>query len=209
MHFKIETTLREDDIQDNCERCGKELDDLYSRNALDYDLVVLKCPQCKAIYAYLIDCTKDDDDWSDLDNSEPMNDHSAPRIKNPEKVLPKKCAAVYSKAISQQEDKTKELNKLIEYKLPELYRIGLSLATINLARSIVAREINAGSTTKHLTTLLAAAIYAKANGVTTSGSLWQHKGEGITERQLEEIFGVSRKTIRKWAEKFTQDWRYC
>ena len=60
-----------------------------------------KCPQCKAIYAYLIDNTKDEDDWSDMDNIEPMNDHSAPRIKNPQKALPKKCGLIYSKSVKE------------------------------------------------------------------------------------------------------------
>jgi hypothetical protein len=49
--------------------------------------------------------------------------------------------------------------------------------------------------------LIAAAIYVKANKVTDMGSE-NHKGEGATVRQLETIFGVTRKTIGKWADKF-------
>jgi hypothetical protein len=211
MHFKIETILRPADMQDNCERCGKELDESYSRGSYVYDLIVLKCPQCKAIYAYLIDYSKDELYDGDLDETYPMNDHSAPLNKTHKKIksittrcLSKNCASVYSKGINDQKKMTEELNQLIQNKLPELYKIGLSLATVNLARSRVALEIRfTETTTKHITALFAAAIYAKANGVTTSGSMWQHKGEGASERQLEEIFGVSRKTIRKWVEKFS------
>jgi hypothetical protein len=40
--------------------------------------------------------------------------------------------------------------------------------------------------------LVAAAIYGTANG-----AVCKHQGEGISERKLEEIFGVTRKTIRR------------
>lgn len=216
MHFKVETIFRPAAMQDNCERCGKELEEIYHRDSSVFDLVVLKCPQCKAIYAYLIDYSKDEEGYSSSDDTYPMNDHSAPLNKTHKKIkgitktcLSKNCATVYLKGINDQKKKTEELNQLIQNKLPELYKIGLSLATINLARSRVALEIRfAEITTKHLTTLFAAAIYAKANGVSTSGCMWKHKGEGASERQLEEIFGVSRKTIRKWSEKFSQHYSY-
>jgi len=163
-----------------------------------------KCPQCKAIYAYLIDNTKDEDDWSDMDNIEPTNDHSAPRIKNPQKALPKKCGLIYSKSVKEQENRTEELNKLVQAKINQLYGVGLSLATVNLARAEIVRFTKGKITTKRLTTLLAAAIYVKANTTTTMGSCWKHKGEGVTERQLEEIFDISRKTIRNWAGKLSR-----
>ena len=134
-----------------------------------------------------------------------MNDHSAPlkktciKVKGVKKrILPKKCATAYSKSVKGQEQRTQEIDQLIQSKLPELYKAGLSLATINFARSEAIRRINRAQTTKKRIALLAAAIYVKANGITTDGALWAHKGEGITERQLERIFGVSRKTIRKW-----------
>ena len=185
--------------------------ELYARNSSSFDLIVLKCPQCKAIYSYTIDLTKGDADCGNYDDTEPMNDHSAPLNKTYKQIkgikkscLSKHCATVYSKGLANQQKKTEELNELIKRKLPELYKIGLSLATVNLDRSRVIWVIKSNTTQKHVTTLLAAAIYAKANGVTTNGSMWQHKGEGASERQLEEIFGISRKTIRKYAEDFKE-----
>lgn len=206
MNFKVETINTPEQITDDCDRCEQELDELYwrnehSKNCPPFDLVVLKCPQCKAVRAYFIDDSNDSYMGNEWDDTSPMNDHSYPRMKNPKKALPRKCASVYSKAVSTQENKNKELNKLIQNKLQELYKIGLSIATVNFAKSMICRYIKANTTTKQLNTLLAAAIYAKANSVTTDGGLWKHKGEGATERQLEEIFGVSRKTIRKWADK--------
>lgn len=47
MHFKIQEVNRPDDMQDNCERCGKEVEELYWRDSSVYDLTVLKCPKCE------------------------------------------------------------------------------------------------------------------------------------------------------------------
>ena len=99
-----------------------------------------------------------------------MNDHSYPMIKNPKKNLPKKCAGIYSKSVKEHEHRTEELNKLIQSKITQLYGVGLSLATVNLARGEIARYTKGNITTKKLTALLAAAIYAKANTTTTNGS---------------------------------------
>jgi hypothetical protein len=206
IHFEIINITWQEQTMDNCSRCDQELDEIYWRDEDSkvesvFDLVVLKCPRCKAVYAYLIDNSAvDNDDISD--NTSPMNGHSYPMIKNPKKNLPKKCAGIYSKSVKEHEHRTEELNKLIQSKITQLYGVGLSLATVNLARGEIVRYTKGNITTKKLTALLAAAIYAKANTTTTNGSLWKHKGEGVTERQLEEIFGISRKTIRKWADKF-------
>ncbi|MGA2523708.1 MAG: hypothetical protein ABSF65_06090 [Candidatus Bathyarchaeia archaeon] len=200
-HFKIEEVSKGSKTRENCEHCNEELEEIYWRDDSVYDLIVLECPKCKMIYAYLIELATDSlVSWES--EGEPINDHSAPFTKNLKKAFPKNCVSEYAKAISKEEHKNRELNKIINAKLPQLYKIGLSLATINLARSTVASEIKDNTTTKQLTVLIASAIYARANNVNTTGGSWQHKGEGATERQLEEIFGVSRKTIRKWAETF-------
>jgi hypothetical protein len=206
VNFNVETVESLDQVAYECKRCGQELDKLYSRNEYallnPFELLVLKCPLCKAVTAYFIDNPDDDffDDGSD--HTEPMNDQSYP-MRTTRKGVTRKQTAVYLKAISQKEENSRQLNKLVEDKLPELYKIGLSLATINLARSRVAGRTESKISTRKLTVKLAAAIYAKANNVTTIGSLWKHNGEGVTERELEEIFGISRKTIRKWAPTFS------
>lgn len=202
MLIKNQTVFSDDEIKDNCEMCGTELQDLYNRGTSIFDLLVLQCPKCNATYAYLIDESREEPDWHD-DIIEPMNDHSAPLKKTcikvngvKRRILPKKCAKAYSKDVKDIEQRTHEINQVIQNKMPDLYKAGLSLATINFARSEAIRRINRAKTTKKRITLLSAIIYLKANGITADG-LWEHKGEGISERQLENIFGVSRKTIRK------------
>ena len=206
MFIKNQTVFPNEEIKDNCERCNTELDELYNRGTDIYDLLVLQCPKCNAVYAYLIDESREDLCWHD-EIIEPMNDHSAPLNKTCIKVngvkkrtLPKKCAKAYAKYVKELYQRNHEINELIQNKLPELYKAGLSLETINFARSETIRRINQAKTRKKRTALLASTIYVKANGIATDGGLWKHKGEGITERQLEDIFGVTRKTIRNWAK---------
>jgi len=210
IHFEIKNVTSSEQTMDNCDRCDQELDELYWRDEHSKfgsvsDLVVFKCPRCKAVYAYFIDNSINDDGDLSYD-TRPISDQYDPMTKNPKKSLPKKCASNYSKSLKEQEHRTEELNKLVQSKINQLYGIGLSLATVNLARGEIVRYryTNGKLTTKKLTALLAAAIYAKANTTTTNGSCWKHKGEGISERQLEEIFGITRKTIRKWSELFLQ-----
>ena len=195
----------------NCEKCGEELDELYARNGSIFDLLVYDCPKCKAVYAYFVDTSKDDYDSGTDENTQPMNDHSAPLEKTCKKVkginkqvLPKACATAYSKGVTEKEAQNKELNRLIESKLVELYKIGLSITTINLARRAVLGRIRIGTTPKQIRVMLAGAIYVKANSLTKDRNLWEHKGEGVSVRQLESIFSVTRKTISKSANTF-----YC
>jgi hypothetical protein len=198
--FKFEEISEKVDIPDKCKQCNEELEEIYWRHDPIYELAVLECPKCKTIYAYLIEIENDSMvSWDS--EGDPLNEHSTPKTTDLKKAIPKNCISAYSKALSSQESKNSALSKIINAKLPDLYKLGLSLTTINLARSALTSEINDNTTKKQLTILIAASIYAKANTVTGDVS-WEHRGEGATERQLEEIFGVSRKTIRKWAERF-------
>lgn len=205
--MKIETLNQKDRIPINCPKCDTVLNKIYCRyedlemdeNNDPFDLKVFKCQKCAVVYAYFIDNPNEYDDSTD--NTEPMNDHSYPMQKP--KSVPKRCGSIYSRSIKEHEDRTEELNKIILSKITQLYGVGLSLVTVNLARGEVVRYTQGKTTTKKLTSLLVAAIYAKANSITTDGGcLWKHKGEGVTERQLEKIFGVSRKTIHKYENKF-------
>jgi hypothetical protein len=211
--MKIET-LREDyDIIPNkCPKCGHIFEEIYCRSEKShwdgiFDLIVFQCSKCHAFYAYWIDCS-DDYSWraeisADMEaNPEPTRNQPLKIKGKPalyeKSVLFKKCAEGYSKAISDKTEADKELNCLFQAKLPELYKAGLSLETINFARNKVTNyQKNKKPSVKKIPNLVAAAIYATANGATTDGGLWKRQGEGISERQLEEIFGVTRKTIRR------------
>lgn len=211
--MKIETLREEyDKVPDNCPKCGHEFEEIYCRSEKSdrdevFDLIVLKCPECHAFYAYWID-TSDEYRWgatmqADMEaNPEPTGNQPLKNKLKPA-VVSKKCAVAYTKSILTKDAKNKEQNRLIQAKLPELYKAGLSLETINFAKNRVINHLkNNKPSPKSLPKLVAAAIYVTSNGVTTDKGLWKHQGEGISERQLEEIFGVTRKTIRKWSEAF-------
>jgi hypothetical protein len=206
--MKIETLSRNDKIPVNCPKCNNALDKTYCRyedsenDDATFDLKVHECPKCKTVYAYWIDYSYTDD-WlaNQMETPMPTENQS---LEGKVKPILKQCAKAYLKSKSELENKNKDLNNLIQTKLPELYKAGLSLETINFARNKLTNYLrNNKPSPKGFTKLFAAAIFVTANGVTTDGgSLWKHRGEGITEEKLEEIFGVTRKTIRKWARTF-------
>jgi len=207
--MKIETLSPKDKFPVNCPKCHIPIIKIYYRyddTGIDYDdnafdLKVVKCPDCKKVYAYWIDNSyKSDRFKDDSENIEPTGNQPLDNKRN--RAIPRKCAQKYLKAIAIQDVKNRELNSLIEAKIMDLYKIGLSLTTINLARNEVYRYILPNTTSKRINIMFAAAIYAKANSVTEDRGLSKHKGEGATVRQLETIFGVTRKTISKWADKF-------
>ena len=202
-----------DIIPDKCPKCSHIFEEIYCRGPEktrqygDFDLIVFKCSLCHAFYAYWIDCSGAYRWGADLSadmeaNPEPTGNQPLKIKGKPElyekSVLFKKCAEGYSKAISDKTELDKELNRLIQAKLTELYKAGLSLETLNFAKNKVTNYLkNNKSTPKMMPKLVAAAVYRTANEVTTNKGLWKHQGEGISERQLEEIFGVTRKTIRR------------
>ena len=209
--MKIETLNPKDKIPVNCPKCNTPLNKIYCRyedSEIDedddvFDLKVFKCPECKKVYAYWIDNSFRNSRFDvETENSEPTGNQPLENKRTP--AVPKKCAQEYSKAISALETKNKEMDRLIQEKLPELNKAGLSLETINYARNKVASYLKTKKVpSKSLNKVVAAAFYVTGNSVTTDGgSLWKHQGEGISERQLEEIFGVTRKTIRKWSRHF-------
>lgn len=205
--LKIETITPDDEYLDNCQKCGKSLVKVYcrfedSKIGGDFNLLVFKCHDCKIAYAYWVD-DGGSDDWLgwQIDDAGPTGNQPLDAARK-KRAFPQTCAKNYVKASKTQETKSRELNRLVEAKMADLYKANLSLTTINLAKNLAMRRIQAETSPTKIKTLFAAAIYAKANTVSTDGGLWKHKGEGITERQVEEIFGVTRKTIRKHVEEF-------
>lgn len=205
INVKIETISPDDEYLDNCQKCGKPLVKVYcrfedSKIGGDFDLLVFKCHDCKIAYAYWVDDGGSDDwlGWK-MDDAVPTENQPLDAVRK-KRAFPKTCAKNYVKAAKTQETKSRELNRLVEAKMADLYKANLSLATINLAKNQAYNHIKPDTSPKKISAVLAAAIYVKANNVTTNGGLWKHQGEGITERQLESIFGVTRKTIRKWVE---------
>ena len=204
--MKIETIRDYQKIPDDCPECNHNLEEVYTRpedRESFFDLIVVRCPECKLYFAYWIE---ESDNYSTAEPPEEganPTDHSFPFEHSNPKRISKKCAVAYLKSSATVEDKNKELDLLIKEKLPQLYKAGLSLATINFAKNRVPSHLKGKKLTrKTAAKLLAGAIYVTANGTFTEGSsLWKNQGEGITEEKLAGIFGVTRKTVRKWARK--------
>jgi hypothetical protein len=207
--MKIETITGYQNTPENCSKCGRALDELYCRSEYtdcSVDLVIFECKDCISYFAYWILDSYPDPIAEQTEEGVNSTAHSFPFKNNNPKKIPKKAITEYSKSIALDEERTKELNRLIEAKLPQLYNAGLSLATVNFARNKMSLRLkNKKTSSKGLTKLVAGAVHDTANGVTWEGSsLWKHQGEGITEENVEAIFGVTRKTIRKWARTFEQ-----
>ena len=204
--MKCETLDEYEEIPSDCPICKYELDEIYCRSdkkddySEKYDLVVLKCSPCKTYYSFFVGFFAADDWPNDMGDHQSETRHSFPLESARKRGLSKRRSEKISTVVSLLESKNKELNSLIQTKLAELYKAGLSLVTINLARNeVITYQKYHKDSPKSARALLASAIYVKANSVTSQG-LWKHKGEGVSERQLEEIFRISRKTIRKWAK---------
>lgn len=207
----IKTLSEEEEIPDNCPKCKHELTDVYSRpeeqlqciNA--FDLIVLKCQECNQLYAFWVMSESPDDTFTEEIKDEHVVEgriiETGQMGRRNRSVFPKKFIEAYKKETSNPNNVNERLNQLVNTKLSALHKAGIGLDTINYARNKVISYLrNENPHEKNLTTLLAAAIYVTANGVTTHSESWQHRGEGISERKLEEIFGVTRKTLRKWAK---------
>ena len=140
--MKIETINPKDKIPITCPKCNTPLNKTYCRyealeidaDADSFDLKVFKCQKCPKVYAYWIDNSFRHSRFEDNEeeNSEPTENEPIKDTRKP--PVPKKCAEEYSKAISVLETKNKEMDRLIQEKLLELNKAGLSLETINYSK---------------------------------------------------------------------------
>jgi hypothetical protein len=103
-------------------------------------------------------------------------------------------------------EKCKEqLQRFIVEKTGEMNAAGISTETINSSRRKVADYLKGKPVThRQLTSLLAAAIYEASHEELVGVGSFRRVGEKISERQLEKIFGVTRKTIRKWRKRLSR-----
>lgn len=216
----IRTVQEYENIPSSCSNCGKPLREIYTRpeeltrNWNDYDLVVLKCEKCGLFYAVWIQPFTYDPTFL-----EPAveDEKAGERIIEPtqwkqvgkpqwgegiQPKFPRKSVIAYTRAISQQEDINRRLNSVVQGKLAEMYRHGLSSETINIARNKVLNYLKDNSvTSKKMANLLAAAIYEASHEEIMYMGGPVRRGEKLSERKIEEILGVTRKTIRKWRKR--------
>jgi len=116
----------------------------------------------------------------------------------------KEAAKAYERIVSQQ-DLSKKLKITIQDKCAEMHSTSLNVEIINLAREKALNYLgNNTVTSKQLVKLLAAAIYESSHEEHLCDGRYRQGGEKISERQLEEIFGVTRKTIRMWRKRLSR-----
>lgn len=206
----IKTVQEYDEVPDSCPKCEGHVKEIYERCGREFDLIVLKCD---IFFAF----------WVQPFTFEPFfespakeDEHGGGRIIEPSQwkyagkpqwgegrqpKFPKETAKAYRRAVSQLNHRNKRLNHVIRDKLTEMYSAGLSNETITSARNRVLIYLRNNSLTeKQLVAMFAAAVYETSHEdiLVAVPSRFQRVGEKISERRLEKIFGVTRKTIRKW-----------
>ena len=218
----VDTLQEFDDIPDSCSKCGASLEEIYVRpeeltSWNGYDLIVLKCKKCSLFHAFWIQPFTNDET---LTFPAKEDEHRGGRIIEPlqwkhrgkpqwsegkQPTFSKKTAKAYERTVSQLGDLNKKLNPVIQGKLAEIYKAGLSSETINSAINKVLNYLRINpATSKQLISLFAAAIYEASHEELVGVGGFRRVGEKISERQLERIFGVTRKTIRKWRKRLSR-----
>jgi len=216
----IKTIQHYDYVPDSCLKCGASLEEIYARPEEvtkgwnDYDLIVLKCEKCNLFYAFWLQPSTYDETFLTPTKED---EHRGGRRMEPPKweyvckpewgegkqpKFSKEFGKTYERTKLQLEDLNTKLNNIITPKLAQMYRAGISTGTINSAREKVRGYLWTNSaTSKQLVSLLAAAIYETSHEGIYFGGSRRVVGEKISERKLEKIFGVTRKTIRNWRKR--------
>jgi len=209
-----------DEISESCFRCRRPLKEIYARpegltrGHNDYDLIVSKCEKCESYYAHWVPPFTID--VSVLDPAE-EDEHLGGRIVQPPKwkyvgkpewgegkqpKFSRKKAKAYKESTLKQDNLAKKLDVLVQSKLGEMYRAELSIETINSARNKALKYMRKNRvTTKQLVALFAAACYEASHEELKMVGGTSREGEMVSERELEDVFEVTRKTIRKWRKR--------
>jgi len=96
----------------------------------------------------------------------------------------------------------KQLQRLLNEKTREMNVAGISTETINSARRKAVDYLEGKPVTRRqLISLLVAAIYEASHEELIGVGGFKRVGEKVSERQLEKIFEVTRKTMRKWRKR--------
>jgi len=216
--MKIETLHDYDNIPETCPKCNESLEEIYSRpeGNISYDLVVSECKKCKVCYAFLVEDATDDDTFLvPAKEDEHIGDrvvepHDWKHVGKPQwgegkqPKFSKEIAKEYEKSPSKTQTISNKLDTIIQTKLPEMYKAGLSIETINSARNKVMKYLRENSaTSRQLVKLFAAAVYDASNEELAGIGGLKRIGEKVSERELEKIFQITRKTIREWRKRLS------
>jgi len=206
--IKLKVIKTEREIMDQCPFCGKEgeEDDTLFEND---DTVIFKCKKCGKLDGYIyvfLDFPEYPDEISDrsyatlsveIAKQEGKFINPASKYQEFEKRLRKKEKSPIEKC-------KKQLRLLIYDENQEMKTAGLSYKTIGSARRKVYSflESEGPLTNKQLKSIFPAALLLVQNSDPIN--FGRILGKKVTERQLEGIFGVTRKTIRKWRKRLSR-----
>ena len=188
--IRLKIIAEEMEISDTCPFCGKEGDaddTLFEED----DILVFKCKKCGKLDGYKFsdfpefDCGFEgtyDSLSIEIAKKEGKHVHPASKYREFEKALRKRENDPIEKS-------KKQLDYLIYSISQELSAAGIDRKVINRANCKVCLfiERKGPQTNKKLRSLFPAALLSIP-------------GHRVTERQLEKILGVTRKTIRKWKQ---------
>jgi hypothetical protein len=216
--------LDEDEITPQfCPKCEESLVRIYTRpeeaHVTDsYDcLIVFRCNHCAEYSAFFIEpltylnsdyIAYEGGDLSPFEKQKPLRTRTIRPVRRRKKRsssqdhlkgATRKWAKAYLKKIAGQSRTLSKLDSVIIKSLQKLYLANLKIEIINSARNMILTKITKSKTEKQLTALFAAAIY-----LTSERNPDRFIGQNgrLSERQNERIFGVTRKTIRKWKKVF-------
>lgn len=203
----LKTIELSQEIPNQCPFCGEYGEDtLFERD----DVLVLKCTQCGKPIGYCFSYSGVYD-YGDVSNS--MYDPLTIRIAEQEGnyVISASRARELARTFRRKEKAyapirkcKKRLDFLIYEKKDQMKEAGISPETISEVCLKIQRfiEENGPVTERKLNTLLATALSL----IQKLDQIYYKKylGKRLADSQLEEIFGVTRKTIRKW-RKILQD----
>lgn len=188
----LDTVKSYEHIPLDCSKCKEDLEEIYSRpddelqGWNDFDLVVLKCEKCKSYLAFYVQPF-----------TEQVQEFITPREEEILKVLPQQYD-VQTRLVRKMRKRATEFNSVYEIYREKMNPIKkLSNETIKHIHEIVEKHIKTTGYSAHkkYNSLIAAATY-KASQETVE--------ERLTERKISQIFGVTRKTLRRWVKKIDQ-----
>lgn len=208
--IKLKVVGIEQEISNLCPSCGKEREENETIVEED-DIIVFRCNKCEELDGYMLfDFSAYEPEFDDRAyNSLSVKIAEQEGRKGKRITLPMKASRLkeFKKSLGKKEKGSiekckKQLRRLLNEKTQEMNASGISTETINSARRKVVDYLKGKPVThRQLTSLLVAAIYEASHEDLIGVGGFKRIGEKVSERQLEKIFEVKRKTMRKWRKR--------
>lgn len=206
VEIKLKHIQSDEEFLDNCPFCGKEGeedDTLFEED----DIIIFKCKQCKRLDGYRFIDEDDNQIYSTWDFEDLTDGNYDPlQVKIASKeggyVFSAAKAKEIAKALKEKEKDPKEkckrqLHQLVKQNTEALKTAGISDDLIKRTECDVGLYIykEGELTDKQLKNLFCATLYVFHDVMVRSG---RKTNSNLTERTLQKVFNVDRKTVRKW-----------